>query len=118
MRSASAASPSDQNDIFNSRFTVTNEGYLEVDRAITGCYISKSRNAAGGTLAKALIADNPPVDLHQLESVTVPCSGPHIFLEANKADLMLVSVYTVSFVSFLAPQFLVLQFGKNNHPNP
>ena len=90
--SASAASPSDPNNVLNSRFTVSNEGYLELDRVKTGCYISRSSNGLA-EINKGLIADNSSVDLHPIESVTVPCTGPNIYLAASKADLMLVVYY-------------------------
>jgi hypothetical protein len=100
--SASANAPTDQgNQLGSSKFTVTNDGYLQVSDVMSACFLW--RVGEGGfhfTNSLARVVVPPESKLKPTEGYTVPCTGEHMFgtsppfaLKIKNADLAIVAYY-------------------------
>lgn len=91
--SSSASPPSDAGEILNSRFTISNDGYLSVVTVRAFCFISKS-TSGNGLIRNSVISNSPIVTLHPSEAITVPCAeSPGVYVPVRSADLAIVAYY-------------------------
>lgn len=95
---AAAYPPSDENNVLNSRFTVSNDGYLKLVDLKSGCFIWKTNFPY---VKNVLFFNNSPskqdVDNDFLPSdvITVPCTDPRFSGVTNikSADIAIVISY-------------------------
>jgi hypothetical protein len=91
---AAAYPPSDPNQILNSRFTVSNDGYLQLIDFEAGCFVWKTNNPA----VFDDFADNVATKLKVFrpsDTITVPCADQNYinFRNVNAADIAIVITY-------------------------
>jgi hypothetical protein len=89
------------NQLASSRFTVTNDGYLQVTDVVSACFLWKV--VEGGfhaTASLARVVAPPENRLRPTESYTVPCTSenmigtsPPFMLPLKQADLAIVVYY-------------------------
>jgi hypothetical protein len=94
--SASASPPSDSNDLLDSRFTASNDGYLKVTNVRAICYVSTSVFPPGPALTSfvsGVIQANLSETLGPADGFTVPCTDPHVHIPSQSADLTIVVYY-------------------------
>jgi hypothetical protein len=90
--SASASPPSNPDDILNSRFTVSNDEYVDIMEVPTICYVSEAKGVNGGTIRRSSVDNNTPTaTLQPAEAITVPCTQPMIHIPARNADLAIIA---------------------------
>lgn len=98
--SVSASSPFDPEYILESRFTVTNDGYLDITNVQAVCFINLAVNPTGGTLKNSVFGVsgnylnmiNGSV-LRPSQSFTVPCLDPGVLMPTIGADIAIVVYY-------------------------
>jgi hypothetical protein len=122
--SATASSPLDlSNQLASSKFTVVNEGYLQVTDVMSACYLwSVAEGGAhfNGSIARVVVP--PESRLRPTEGLTVPCTSekmfttnPPFFLSLRNADLAIVVYYRVWPFTFIRTHRLfrfVARIGK------
>lgn len=102
--SASATPPLDLgNQLASSRFTVTNDGNLQITEVMSACFLwSVKEGSFNATSSLARVVVPPENRLRPAESLTVPCTtenmigtAPPFRLALKKADLAIVVYYRV-----------------------
>jgi hypothetical protein len=123
--SASATPPLDLgNQLASSRFTVRNEGYLQVTDVMSACFLWKvAEGGFSATSSMARVVMPPENKLRPAGGLTVPCTSenmigtnPPYMLNLRYADLAIVVYYRVWPFTFYRTHRLfrfVARIGKN-----
>jgi len=98
--SVSSSSPVDSSNWLTSRFTATNDGYLQLNDVHAICFLWKAQTNDGTTLYSNVIRTVAPENaiLQPNQGLTVPCSNRYIPLQGingpyKSADLAIVVSY-------------------------